>query len=155
MIEESLLTDDVRALIGRTGDPAPVRVTRRAAERAMDVYYGHHDGAVAPDGAVVGVVLAALENESESEWLRFPDLLPDSLLISNEWEFERPLRLDEELTVQSRLVDINERFGGRFGYSIYFRSDVEFRDSNDAIVARSVRTMMQYDAASARDGGEE
>jgi hypothetical protein len=153
MIEESLLTDDVRALIGRTSEPVRVRLTRRAAERAMDVYYGHHDGAVAPDGTVKGVALAAIENESE--WLRFPDLLPDGLLISNEWEFERPLRVDEELTVQSRLADINERFGGRFGYSLYFRSDVEFRDSENILVARSVRTMMQYDAASARDGGEE
>lgn len=153
MIEQSLLTDEVRALIGRAGEPAPVRVSRRAAERAMDVYYGHHTRAVAADGTVKGVVLAALENESES--VRYPDLLPDGLLISNEWEFSRPLRLDEELTVQSRIVDINERFGGRFGYSLYFRTDAEFRDSTGEIVARSVRTMMQYDAASARDGEDE
>ena len=132
----------------------PVQVTVRAVQRAMDVYLGDHSGAPTELGAnVPGYVLAALDSESEPEPL--PAVLPNSLLISNEWSFERPLRLGEELAVNYRVTSITERFGGRFGYSIDFRSEEEFVDATGAVVARSGRSMMQYDAAATHgDEGE-
>lgn len=152
MPDESLLTDEIRALQGQATPMLPVEVTLRAVQRAMDVYLGNHDGAPTAQGAVVpGYVLAALDSESEPPPL--PNLLPNSLLISNEWSFERPLRLGETLEVAYRITAISERFGGRFGYSIDFRTEDEFIDSTGAVVARSARNMMQYDAAEARDGG--
>ena len=150
MPDASLLTEDVRALIGRTSEPVPLRISRRAVYRTMDLYRGDHDVEVADGDPVPGYVLAALD--SESDGVPMPDLMPNSLLISNEFEFTRPLRLGEELVSRSRLADISERFGGQFGYSLYFRSDVEFSDPAGEVVARSVRTMMQYDVASARGG---
>jgi len=155
MVEESLLTPEVRALVGRTTAPVRVRVTRRSLERALDVYYGRHDRAanIAPGDPIPGVALAALDPEAEA--LNFPPVLPDAILISNEWEFERPLRMDEELTMQAKLADITERFGGRFGYSLYVRRDVEFRDETGEVIARSAHTMMHYDASNARAGEEE
>jgi len=155
MPDESLLTDEVRALQGRATPMLPVQVTPRAVRRAMDVYLGHHDGAAAEPGSPVpGYVIAALDSESELPPL--PDLLPNSLLISNEWSFERPLRLGEELSLTHRIAGISERFGGRFGYSIDFRSETEFRDAAGEVVARTAMTMMQYDASEARgEGGEE
>ena len=152
MPDESLLTDEVRALVGRATPMLPVQVTLRAVQRALDVYLGNHESAPTTPGAnVPGYVLAALDSESEPEPL--PSVLPNSLLISNEWSFERPLRLGEELAVNYRITSISERFGGRFGYSIDFRSEEEFVDETGAVVARSGRSMMQYDAAEAR--GEE
>jgi hypothetical protein len=153
--DESLLTPEVRALEGVSTAMEPVQVTARAVQRAMDVYLGHHDGAPTEPGAVVpGYVLAALDSESEPPPL--PSLLPNSLLISNEWSFERPLRLGEQLSVAYRITSISERFGGRFGYSIDVRTEDEFSDATGAVVARSARSMMQYDASQARDaGGEE
>lgn len=155
MPDESLLTPEVRALEGVSTAMEPVQVTARAVQRAMDVYLGHHDGAPTEPGAVVpGYVLAALDSESEPPPL--PSLLPNSLLISNEWSFERPLRLGEQLSVAYRITSISERFGGRFGYSIDVRTEDEFSDATGAVVARSARSMMQYDASQARDaGGEE
>jgi hypothetical protein len=153
--EESLLTDEIRALVGTAVPMLPVEVTLRAVQRAMDVYLGHHDGTAAEPGAPVpGYVLAALDSESEPPPL--PAILPNSLLISNEWSFERPLRLGERLDVAYRITGISERFGGRFGYSIDFRTEDEFLDATGAVVARSARNMMQYDASQARaEGGEE
>lgn len=154
MPDESLLTDEVRALQGRATPMLPVEVTPRAVQRAMDVYLGHHDGAPTEPGAVVpGYVLAALDSESEPPPL--PNLLPNSLLISNEWSFERPLRLGEKLDVAYRITGIAERFGGRFGYSIDFRTEDEFIDASGAVVARSARNMMLYDASGAHDEGGE
>lgn len=154
MPEQSLLTDEIRALQGPATVMLPVEVTPRAVQRAMDVYLGHHEDAPdEPGSPVPGYVLAALDSESEPPAL--PTLLPNSLLISNEWSFERPLRLGEKLDVAYRITGISERFGGRFGYSIDFRTEDEFTDSSGAVVARSARNMMQYDASEARDEGAE
>jgi hypothetical protein len=154
MPEESLLTDDIRALVGTAVPMMPVEVTLRAVQRAMDVYFGHHEVAPAEPGSIVpGYVLAALDSESEPPPL--PNLLPNSLLISNEWSFERQLRLGERLDVAYRITGISERFGGRFGYSIDFRTEDEFIDATGTVIARSARNMMQYDAAQARDEGAE
>ncbi len=62
--------------------------------------------------------------------------------------------MGEELESVYSVVAVNERFGGRFGYSIDFRAEVIFKDAAGNPVARSGRTMTQYSAAEARDGGE-
>jgi hypothetical protein len=152
MTEESLLTDDVRALIGTATESVPVRVTAAAVRRAGEVYFGV-PGTVPADGEPVpGVVIAGLEVTGR---LDLPDLLPNSVLISNEWQFERPLRMGEELQARTRLADISERLGGRFGYSLSIRTDVEFADATGAVIARTSSTLMQYDPKNARDEGEE
>jgi hypothetical protein len=153
MPEASLLTDEVRATVGQETPMGRVQVTPKAYRRALEVYTGciprNHP---APGEPVPGYVLAALDSEADIPAL--PSLLPNALLISNEWQFERPLRMGEELESVYSLVAINERFGGRFGYSIDFRTEVIFKDADGNPVARSGRTMTQYSAAEARDGGE-
>jgi hypothetical protein len=59
--------------------------------------------------------------------------------------------MGETLDASYRLVDVNERFGGRFGYSIDFRSEVQFVDPEGNVIARSGSTMTQYDASDATD----
>jgi hypothetical protein len=147
--DQSLLTDDVRALIGVPRDMGVVQITPRVFGRALDVYLGSHPEPP-PDGTPVpGYVIEALDPDVDAP--QPPSLMPNSLLISNEWQFERQLRMGETLKVASRLVDVSERFGGRFGYSIDFRSEVEYSDATGAVVARTVRTMTQYSAADARE----
>ena len=149
--DESLLTDEVRALIGRRTELSPVRVTLRDVKRATEVYYGAPGPDFAEGDVVPGYVIAVLDPETDPPEL--PRLLPQSLLISNEWSFERYPRLGETLYLTSVVSNISERFGGRFGYSLDFRSTVEFRDSNGALVATSSNGMMQYDASTA-EGAE-
>jgi hypothetical protein len=98
-------------------------------------------------------VIAALDTEYEQSQL--PNLLPNSILISNQWQFERPMRMGETYDAAYQVVDVTERLGGRFGYSIDFRAEVVYRDEAGEVVARSGRTMTQYNAADARseDGG--
>ncbi|MCC6381024.1 MAG: MaoC family dehydratase N-terminal domain-containing protein [Dehalococcoidia bacterium] len=153
MVAESLLTNEVRALIGQATAPVPVRLTSRMVERTMDVYLGGRPRRFAPGEAVPGFVLVALEAEAEP--LDVPQLLPDGLMISNEMTFERPLCLGEELTVQWRVGEIRERFGGQFGYSVFVPTEVLVRDVTGAVVARTSRTMMYYDASDVPgEGGE-
>lgn len=149
MPEQSLLTDDVRAMVGRETASGTVQVTLRGWRHAVEVYTGEVPSHTPKDGGPVsGYAIAALETDYEATEL--PNLLPNSILIANQWEFDRPLRMGETLTAFYRLVDVNERFGGRFGYSIDFRAEVVYRDAAGAVVARSGRTMTQYDPAEAR-----
>ncbi len=156
MVEESLITPEVRALIGQSSDPVRVRVTRRGTERAAEVYFGEpvpiH---AAPGEEVPGFAIAALEFDPEPGAAGFPALMPNTVLISNEWLFERPLRMDEELLAVRRLADVSERFGGQFGYSLNIRQETQFTDALGVVAARTVTTMMQYDAKNARRGDSE
>jgi len=147
--EESVLTPEVRALIGSEAAPLHVRVTPRLVQRAIETYQ-LRPRAMGDGDPVPGMVVVALQ--SEAEMVAPPDLLPNSLLIGNEVDFERPLRMGEELVVVSRLADIRERLGGRFGYSVYVRTENEFREPGGAVVARAAQTMMYYDASSERGG---
>lgn len=148
MPEESLLTEEVRALIGQTGEPAAVQVTPHVVVRAAETFTRRHVRPPAEGEPVPGFVLAGLTTNGDAPAI--PALMPNSLLIANEWSFERPLRMGEWLTAQSRIADIVERFGGQFGYSLHFRTEVEYRDATGAVVARAGHTMMQYDASQAR-----
>ena len=152
MPDASLLTDDVRALIGTETELGTATVTQRLVARAVETYTGRRAPVYAQGEAVPGYVLAALDADDDPAPM--PSLLPQSILISNEWQFERPLRMDETLTLVYRLANIAERFGGKFGYSLDFRTECDFRDADGTLVARSVQSMMQYDASQARDGGE-
>lgn len=157
MPDASLLTDDIRALIGRAAGLGQVTVTLRAVRRSIEVYLGADEAgrraaSLQTGDAVPGYVIEALSSEWDTP--EFPALLPNSILISNEWQFDRPFRLGEQLDVAFRLLDITERFGGKFGYSLDFRTETEFSDSTGATVARSGRSMMQYDAAAAGGADE-
>lgn len=148
--DQSLLTDDVRALIGMETDLGTVDVTAKVWRHAVEVYTGKAPAVTPADGEPIsGYAIAALETDYELTEL--PSLMPNSILIANQWEFERPLRMGETLHAAHRLVDITERFGGRFGYSLDFRAEVVYRDANGEVVARSGRTMTQYSASDARD----
>lgn len=152
MPEASLLTDEVRALVGRETRLGRVQVTPRAYRRAHEVYVGGAPARVPAEGEPVpGYVITGLESESEAP--PFPELLPNSLLIANEWAFERPLRMGEWLEMAHRVTDVRERFGGRFGYSIDVLSETAFFDAEGRLVARSGRTMTQYSAAESGAGG--
>lgn len=156
MVEESLLTPEMRALIGKEDTPFLVRVTRRGTERAAEVYFGKPVKIDAQPGEdVPGYAIAGLESSAAPDSAGgFPALMPNSVLVSNEWLFERPLRMDEELFAVRRLADVTERFGGQFGYALNVRSETVYRDADGKTVASSVATLMQYDAKSARKDGE-
>lgn len=156
MVEESLLTPEVRALIGKEDSPVRVRVTRRGTERAAEVYFGRPVKIDAQPGEdVPGYAIAALESDPVPDSAaNFPSLMPNSVLVSNEWLFERPLRMDEELFAVRRLADVTERFGGQFGYALNVRTETVYRDDAGKTVASSAATLMQYDAKSARKESE-
>jgi hypothetical protein len=149
MVEQSVVTDEVRARIGETSQPVSVTLTPLMASRAAEVASGRagqtfNEGDIAP-GSVITALTSVVRH------LVLPNLLPASLIVSNEWEFTRPLRVGETFEVVDRIDSINERFGGRLGYSVHVRTAVECRDSSGEIVARSVNALAWYDPAGMRE----
>jgi hypothetical protein len=151
---DSLLTADVLALVGSETVPVEVVVTRRAVEKGMDLIPPAGPRRAAPDepGAPVpGSVLIILNGESD-RMLRSARPLPNGTLASNEFEFARPLRLGETLVLTTRLADVSERLGGRFGHTLYWRYEDVFASPDRTVVAKAVRTVMSYDTRNAREG---
>ncbi|HET7738153.1 MAG TPA: MaoC family dehydratase N-terminal domain-containing protein [Tepidiformaceae bacterium] len=147
-MEASLITDEVRALVGMTSKPVSVQLTKHHVRKALYAVRGRKDLEVNDGDPAPFAALGAIEGDAEP--LQTPTLMPKFMIISNEWSFERPLVVGETYTCVRRLADISERLGGRFGYSIYIRSDVEFSDSTGALVARSGTQVMQFDPANER-----
>lgn len=152
MQEESLVTDAIRELVGRRTALEPQTVTRRAVQKAMDLYLGHQRGAPDVGEPAPGFVIAALELGGDQE--EFPALLPNSMLISNEWQWERRLIVGETLRSEAVVADISERFGGRFGYNVTVRREIVLTGADGVVAARSVNTMMYYDPKNARADAE-
>lgn len=151
MADHSLITDEIRAYIGRASPPQAVTVTAEAVNRAMDAYQGPRERPLVPGQPVPGfVLLNALPGGDD---IRLPDPLPKSLLVSNEFAIERPILLGETLTARARVADISERLGGQFGHGIYVRTEVEFIGADGALAGRTASTLMYYDPAGRRDAG--
>jgi hypothetical protein len=150
MGDKALVTDEIQAMVGRTSTPVRVVVTPNVVRRTMDTVYGGRSTAPPEGVEVPGIVLMGLEIEAEP--LRVPDLLPASLLVGNEWSFERAPRVGEALTVFTRLDSIAERFGSRLGHSVHVRSSVEFADEAGSVIARASRTLAYYDPAEGGPG---
>jgi hypothetical protein len=153
-MEQSLITEEVRGLVGRMGPPAEVIISRRQLAHALETFFGSTAGVerLSEGDEVPGVVLIALQGDADG--VAFPSLLPNSLLISNEMTLERPLRLGERLIARSRLADVTERLGGRFGYGLYVRSETVFADGAGP-VASVAQTLMYYDPAAGDVGAPE
>ncbi|HJP41409.1 MAG TPA: MaoC family dehydratase N-terminal domain-containing protein [Dehalococcoidia bacterium] len=147
MEQKPLITDEVRALIGTKSPSSKVTLTRRGAERAMEVFRRHRERSLQEGDEAPACAIVALE--SEVDGVAIPQLMPDTLMVGDEWDFERPLVVGESLTGETVLADISERFGGRFGYAITVRTEFRLSDSRGRVVAKSVRTMMHYDGRTA------
>jgi len=148
MADQSLLTDEIRAYIGRTAAAQSVTVTAEAVRRAVQAYEGHPDHIPGDGEPAPGFVLLNLLPGGDD--IRLPDPLPKSLLVSNEFSLERPVRLGEVLSAQARVADISERLGGQFGHGIYVRTEVEFTGADGSVAGRTASTLMYYDPAGAR-----
>jgi len=142
---QSLITDEHRAAIGQKTEPRVVEVSASEAHRMRDVI-GDTDPRHADDtGVAPPYVLASLSSGAPP--VRLPQVLPNAILTQTEWRWTRPLHIGEKLTVVSQVVDIRERLGGRYGYSILVMSGTDFLDENGEVVAGTLTTVTQFDPA--------
>lgn len=146
-IEQSLITDEHRASIGVKSEPIQVTVKEDDAHRMRDLL-GDTDPRYA-DGT--GIAPPYVISAFGSPRRNIPGILPGGLLTQQEWRFTRPFRIGETLNAVSQVIDIRERLGGRYGYSVLITSAVDFYDSDGEHVAAAMTTITQFDPKRARN----
>ncbi|HNM78941.1 MAG TPA: MaoC family dehydratase N-terminal domain-containing protein [Tepidiformaceae bacterium] len=149
--EQSLITDEHRATIGRKSDPVKVVITREDAHRMRDVL-GDKDPRYADEtGMAPPYVIAGMGGGPRRG---MPQILPGGLLTQQEWKFTRPFKIGEELTAFTQVFDIRDRLGGRYGYSVLVTQGTEYFDAAGDHVASAMITITQFDPKSQRKGDE-
>ncbi|HNO65758.1 MAG TPA: MaoC family dehydratase N-terminal domain-containing protein [Tepidiformaceae bacterium] len=149
--EQSLITDEHRATIGRKSDPVKVVISREDAHRMRDVL-GDKDPRYADEtGMAPPYVIAGMGGGPRRG---MPQILPGGLLTQQEWKFTRPFKIGEELTAFTQVFDIRDRLGGRYGYSVLVTQGTEYFDAAGDHVASAMITITQFDPKSQRKGDE-
>jgi hypothetical protein len=149
--EQSLITDEHRATIGRKSEPFRVVVKESDMVRMRDMLEDKDprwaDGTgVAPPYAIAGFGARPPAGG-------MPFVLPNGLLTNQEWRFTRPFRMGEELDAVSSVFDIRERLGGRYGHSVLVTTAVDYYDLQGNHVAASLTTFTQFDPKRTQKGG--
>ena len=72
------------------------------------------------------------------------------MLTQQEWKFTRAFHIGEELQAFTQVMDIRERLGGRYGYSILLTSGTDFYDAAGNHVAAAMTTLTQFDPKAAK-----
>lgn len=151
--EESLITDQHRALIGVAGEPSTVTIREEDARRMRDIL-GDADPRYADGTGVAPPYILAMISSGPGRRGGGVQILPGGLLTQQEWKFTRPFQIGEELKAVSKVFDIRDRLGGRYGYSVLVTSGTEYYDADDTLVAAAMLTITQFDPKSARKGDE-
>lgn len=141
--EQSLITDEHRATIGMKSDPVTVVVRETDAHRMRDIL-GDTDPRYADGTGIAPAYMIAQFGGRPNRNLT-PGILPGGLLTQQEWRFSRPFRIGEELTSTSQVIDIRDRLGGRYGYSVLITTSTDFYDTDSNHVASSMITITQFD----------
>ena len=148
---QSKITDEHRALIGKKGDPTKVVIKEVDAHRMRDILEDHDPRYTDDTGLAPGYVISGFGGRPRS----MPQILPGGLLTQQEWKFTRPFRVGEELTSYNSIIDIRDRLGGRYGYSVLVTSSTDFYDTEGNHVAASMVTITQFDPKAGRRGDNE
>lgn len=154
---QSLITDEHRASIGVKSDPITVTVKQEDAER-MYAVVGDTDRRWAPgSGDAPPYVIAALGARPAANRTRvpFPQVLPNGLLTQQEWRWSRRPRVGETLVGTTQVVDIRDRLGGRYGYSVLVTSSTDYADAAGDHVCSVLTTVTQFDPKRVQQGGGE
>lgn len=146
--ERSLITDEMRALIGVSSGSSTFTIERLAARRLAEALDEDAD-AVAQAGAPPSYYVAAFETQMAAAGHAFD--LTGGVLAGDEWEHRRPLRWDEQITGVGRVADVYERFGGRHGQTVYLRYEWTFTDAAGEVVAVGRRILARYQVAAEAD----
>jgi hypothetical protein len=147
--EQSLITDDHRAAIGVKSAPAKVTVKEVDARRMRDIL-GDNDPRYADGTGIAPPYVIAMFGGGRGN-AHMPQVLPGGLLTQQEWRFTRPFKIGEELEAITQVVDIRDRLGGRYGYSVLVTSGTDYYDAAGEHVGAAMITITQFDPKSARD----
>jgi hypothetical protein len=145
----SKITDEHRAFIGRKSEPLRVTVSGADASRLREVLDERDPRYAEGTGVAPPYLIAMFPGTRRGAT---PTILPNGILTQQEWRFTRPFRVGEELQGVTQVIDIRDRLGGRYGYSVLVTTSTDYYDAAGEHVAASLLTITQFDPASLRGG---
>jgi hydroxyacyl-ACP dehydratase HTD2-like protein with hotdog domain len=148
---QSKITDEHRAFIGRKSEPTTVVVKPDDAARIRGILEDADprwaDGTEVAPPYVIAMFQGTPRRGST------PQILPNAILTTQEWRFHRPFRVGETLTAVSQVIDLRDRLGGRYGYSVLVTTSTDFTDAEGTPVAAVLVTVTQFDPAGLQERG--
>lgn len=146
---QSKITDEHRAFIGQKSEPTTVTVKTEDASRVRSVLEDTDPRWAEGTDVAPPYVIAMFQGTPRRGMS--PQILPNAILTTQEWRFHRPFRNGEELQAVSQVIDIRDRLGGRYGYSVLVTTQTEFTDADGTPVAAVLITVTQFDPAGLKE----
>ena len=142
-VTESKITDEHRAMIGQKSDPIEVVPRTPDAQRMRDLLDDSDPRWADGTGIAPPYILAMMEPRLPAELS--PQVLSSGILTQTEWKFSQPIKLEEPLQAVTQLLDVRDRLGGRYGYSVLVMFQTAYLNSDGEAAAASLRTITQFD----------
>lgn len=145
-----IVTDEVRAHIGTRGEPRVYEIERgairRFAEAIGDPNPLFNDEAAARDTRFGGMIAPPTFCRSLGSGI--PQIKLDlpgfrALDGGSEWEYFRPIRPGDRITVQSRIADIRET-AGRLGPMVFIAVETSYTNQFDQLCVTQRSTVIRY-----------
>jgi len=154
MAQDSVITDEMRSLVGVESEPSvyeierePIRRWAEAIGDSNPLYHDEeyakkcgYDSIIAPPGFVGNYDFPVKVGKSARR-VRSP--LTRNLNGGNEYEFFKTVCAGDILTATTKLADIRER-EGRMGKMLFVVYETTFRDEKGEVVAKSRNTGISY-----------
>ena len=157
MVQNSVITDEMRSLIGIESEPSVYEVERepirRWAEAIGDPNPLYHDEEAARKSRYGEIItpLGFLGNYAYPVKVGEPPPRVNSpfwrgLAGGNEYEFFKPVRAGEVLTATTKLVDLYERQGRPgIGRMLFQVMEITHRNQQGEVVAKTRHTSILYE----------
>ena len=149
---ECVITDEIRACIGMQTEPTVIEIEKGMIKRFVEAIEdpnplwqdeeyakkGRYGGIVAPPGFLITLMMKGPE-------LELPFELPFTRRLDGggEWEYFKPVRPGDVITVVTRLADIKER-EGNLGTMVFLVTETTWKNQRNELVARSSGTLIRH-----------
>lgn len=144
----SKITDEHREAIGVKSEPVKITVKEEDARRMRQILGDTDPRWAEGTGIAPPYIIAAFGGGRPG---RMVQIMPGALLTQQEWKFSRPIRIGEELTAYTSVIDIRDRIGGRYGYTVLVTNSTDYYDTEGNHVAAALVTISQFDPTAAKD----
>jgi len=153
MVEDSLITDELRSKIGIESEPEVYEIEKGMIRRFVlaiddpnplwrDEAYARksrYGGIIAPPTFVLTVGFDELQRQV-LESVPYGGILHGS----TELECYQPVRPGDIITVTTKIANIRERQGGRMGKMVFVTLDITYKNQRQELVARCQQVFIRY-----------
>ena len=149
---EEIITDEMKKAIGVPSEPVTIEIEkgmiRKFAESIEDpnplwqdegyAKKSRYGGIIAPPGLLMGA-------EMRGRGMEMSFQLPRLQILDGggEWEYIKPIRPGDVLTVVDKLHDLRER-DGRMGKMLFIVTETTWTNQHGELVARALGTLINY-----------